>query len=178
MSKSTPLGAVAKFAASGKRGMKKDIALQAIAYGNIYVGRIAYGADPQQALQAIREAEAYEGASIIIAYSHCIAHGIDMERGLNQQQLAVKSGHWPLYRFNPKLREAGKNPFTLDTLRPNIPLWDYRKNETRFVSLQRSNPDVAQRLLDEAQQVTNFKWKQLEELAAQAEDQFVPMVGG
>lgn len=108
MSKSTPLGAIAKFAASGKHAIKKDIALQAIAYGNVYVACIAYGADPQQTLLAMREAEAYRGPSLIIAYSHCIAHGIDMEQGLKQQQLAVKSGHWPLMRYNPELRNVGR----------------------------------------------------------------------
>lgn len=118
MSKSTPLGAVAKFAAGGKTVAKKDMALQAIAYGNVYVARIAFGANPQQALQAMREAEAYPGPSLIIAYSHCIAHGIDMRTGLIQQKRAVASGHWPLIRYNPILREQGRNPFTLDSLRP------------------------------------------------------------
>ena len=110
MSKSTPLGAVAKFAAGGKTLAKKDVALQAISYGNVYVARIAFGANPQQALQALREAEAYPGPSLIIAYSHCIAHGIDMEQGLAQQKRAVDSGHWPLMRYNPVLRSAGQNP--------------------------------------------------------------------
>jgi pyruvate-ferredoxin/flavodoxin oxidoreductase len=177
MSKSTPLGAVAKFAAAGKRVIKKDLAMQAIAYGHVYVARISYGADPQQALQAIREAEAYDGSALIICYSHCIAHGIDMEQALHQQQLAVKSGHWPLYRYNPALRDVGKNPFILDSLKPSVPLWEYRQNETRFVSLQRSNPDLAQKLLDEAEQVRDFRWRMLEEMAAQDESHFNPFAG-
>ena len=125
MSKSTPLGAVAKFAAAGKTVPKKDLALQAIAYGNVYVAKVAMGADPQQTLQAFREAEAYDGPSLVIAYSQCIAHGIDMRLGMDQQYRAVASGHWPLLRYDPVLRAAGNNPFLLDSHRPRIPLADY-----------------------------------------------------
>ncbi len=174
MSKSTPLGAIAKFAASGKHAIKKDVALQAIAYGNVYVARIAYGADPQQALLAIREAEAYPGPSLIIAYSHCIAHGIDMEQGLTQQQLAVKAGHWPLFRYNPELRHVGQNPFSLDALRPSIPLSEYRYNETRYQALKRTNPEEAAKVMKEAQQVTNYKWGVYEEMATRAASHFAP----
>src|SRR5690606_20511718 len=110
-SKATPVGAVAKFAAGGKATGKKDIAMQAVSYGSVYVARVAMGADPQQTLRAFREAEAYDGPSLILAYSHCIAHGIDMQKGLDQQYRAVASGHWPLMRYNPVLRMAGKNPF-------------------------------------------------------------------
>ena len=120
MSKATPLGAVAKFAAAGKTVPKKDLALQAIAYGNVYVARVAMGADPQQTLSAFREAEAYDGPSLVIAYSHCIAHGIDMRDGLDQQYRAVASGHWPLIRYDPVVRAAGGNPFLLDSPRPRI----------------------------------------------------------
>ena len=105
-SKSTPLGAVAKFASAGKTVPKKDIALQAIAYGNVYVARVAMGADPQQTLRAFREAEAYDGPSLVIAYSHCIAHGIEMRNGLDQQYRAVASGHWPLIRYDPVMRDG------------------------------------------------------------------------
>ena len=122
MSKSTPLGAVAKFASAGKTVPKKDLALQAIAYGNVYVAKVAMGADPQQTLQAFREAEAYDGPSLVIAYSQCIAHGIDMRLGMDQQYRAVASGHWPLLRYDPVLRAAGNNPFLLDSHRPRIPL--------------------------------------------------------
>ena len=122
MSKSTPLGAVAKFAAAGKTVPKKDLALQAIAYGSVYVARVAMGADPQQTLSAFREAEAYDGPSLVLAYSHCIAHGIDMRNGLDQQYRAVASGYWPLIRYDPMVRAEGGNPFLLDSPRPRIPL--------------------------------------------------------
>ncbi|HEY2790052.1 MAG TPA: pyruvate:ferredoxin (flavodoxin) oxidoreductase, partial [Gaiellales bacterium] len=129
MSKATPLGAVAKFAAAGKTTPTKDLALQVIALANVYVARVAMGADPQQTLTAFREAEAYEGPSLVIAYSHCIAHGYDMRDGLDQQYRAVASGHWPLMRYDPVLRAAGANPFLLDSPRPRMPLGDYRKGE-------------------------------------------------
>ena len=115
MSKATPLGAVAKFAAAGKTVEKKDLALQAIAYGSVYVARVAMGADPEQTLRAFREAEAYDGPSLVIAYSHCIAHGIEMRTGLDQQYRAVASGYWPLIRYDPMVRAAGGNPFLLDS---------------------------------------------------------------
>ena len=125
MSKSTPLGAVAKFAAAGKTVPKKDLALQAIAYGSVYVARVAMGADPQQTLSAFREAEAYDGPSLVLAYSHCIAHGIEMRNGLDQQYRAVASGYWPLIRYDPMVRAEGGNPFLLDSPRPRISLADY-----------------------------------------------------
>jgi len=117
-SKATPLGAIAKFAAAGKRVARKDLALQAIAYGNVYVAQVAMGANLQQTLLAFREAEAYSGPSIILAYCHCIAHGIDMRLGLHQQDLAVACGYWPLFRYNPAMRAIGENPFRLDSPRP------------------------------------------------------------
>ena len=135
MSKATPLGAVAKFAAAGKTVAKKDIALQAIAYGSVYVARVAMGADPQQTLSAFREAEAYDGPSLVLAYSHCIAHGIDMRNGLDQQYRAVASGYWPLIRYDPMVRAEGGNPFLLDSPRPRIPLADYTNRELRYRSL-------------------------------------------
>jgi pyruvate-ferredoxin/flavodoxin oxidoreductase len=174
MSKSTPVGAVAKFAAGGKTIGKKDVAQQAIAYGNVYVARIAMGANPQQTLQALREAEAYEGPSLIIAYSHCIAHGINMEQGLQQQKKAVDSGHWPLIRYNPVIREDGGIPFTLDSLRPRIPLSEYRKAETRFRALEREHPDEAARLMDIAQNVVNQRWALYEEMATRNAADFAP----
>ena len=119
---------------------KKDLALQAIAYGNVYVARVAMGADPQQTLRAFREAEAYDGPSLIIAYSHCIAHGIDMRKGLDQQYRAVASGHWPLIRYDPVLRAAGDNPFLLDSPRPRIPLSDYLYRELRYRTLDHDQP--------------------------------------
>ncbi|WP_299014047.1 pyruvate:ferredoxin (flavodoxin) oxidoreductase [uncultured Photobacterium sp.] len=176
MSKSTPLGAVAKFAAAGKQATKKDVAMQAISYNNVYVARVALGADPQQVLLAMREAEAYRGPSIIIAYSHCIAHGINMEDGLRQQQLAVKSGHWPLFRYNPALRDVGENPFSLDTLRPTIPLEEYRYNEARYQILRRSNPEAAAEITGHAQQVAKRKWELYEELATRRQGSVAPHV--
>ena len=174
MSKSTPVGAVAKFAAGGKTMSKKDVAQQAISYGNVYVARIAMGANPQQTLQALREAEAYPGPSLIIAYSHCIAHGIDMEQGLRQQKLAVDSGHWPLLRYNPIIRESGGIPFTLDSLRPSLPLAEYRKNEDRYRLLARENPEEAERLMEIAQEVVYQRWSVYERMATRDAAQFHP----
>jgi len=174
MSKSTPLAAVAKFAAAGKMVGKKDIALQAISYGNVYVARIAMGSNPQQALLAMREAEAYPGPSLILAYCHCIAHGINMQHGLLQQGLAVDSGHWPLIRYNPSLRQTDKNPFVLDSPRPTIKLKDYAYNELRYRMLSRSNPQEAERLLKLAQQAVDLKWQTYEEMAMRDGSRFQP----
>jgi len=174
MSKSTPLGAVAKFAAGGKTVAKKDIALQAISYGNVYVARIAMGANPQQTLLAMREAEAYPGPSLILAYSHCIAHGINMQNGLKQQDLAAASGYWPLIRYNPVLRQSDKNPFVLDSPRPRITFKDYAYNELRYKMLQRTNPDEAERMLKLAQQIVNQKWEIYEQMATRTGSQFHP----
>jgi pyruvate-ferredoxin/flavodoxin oxidoreductase len=172
MSKSTPLGAVAKFAAGGKLIGKKDVAQQAIAYGNVYVARIAMGANPQQTLQALREAEAYPGPSLIIAYSHCIAHGINMEHGMQQQKRAVDSGHWPLIRYNPIVRDQGGVPFTLDSLRPSLPLVEYRGNEGRYKSLARENPEEAERLADIAQKAVHLRYEVYEKMAHRSAAEF------
>ena len=131
-SKSTPLAAVAKFAAGGKGTPKKDLGMMAMSYGNVYVAKIAMGANDRQTLNAIIEAESYDGPSIIIAYSQCIAHGINMAKGMEQQKLAVDSGHWPLYRYDPRLVDEGKNPFQLDSKAPSIPLKEYAYNENRY----------------------------------------------
>jgi pyruvate-ferredoxin/flavodoxin oxidoreductase len=177
MSKSTPLGAVAKFAAAGKPVAKKDVALQAIAYGNVYVARIAMGANPQQALLALREAEAYPGPSLVLAYSHCIAHGIDMRQGLKQQDLATASGHWPLLRYNPALRQADRNPFVLDSPRPRIKLKDYAMNELRYQMLARAHPAQSEHLMALAQQVVDQKWETYEEMASRSGAHFHPDAG-
>ena len=174
MSKSTPMGAVAKFAAAGKQVGKKDIALQAISYGNVYVARIAMGANPQQALLAFREAEAYPGPSLILAYSHCIAHGINMQRGLDQQHLAVECGHWPLVRYNPAVRDSNENPFILDSGRPKIPLKQYAYNEVRYKVLSHTNPKEAEHLMDLAQQAINRRWSVYEDMAARSGATFQP----
>ena len=171
-SKSTPLGAVAKFAAAGKTTNKKDLAMQAAAYGHVYVARVAMGADPQQTLKAFREAEAYDGPSLIIAYSHCIAHGIDMRKGLDQQYKAVASGHWPLMRYNPILRAQGRNPFLLDSPRPRITLQDYHKNELRFRMLAGADPAEAARLLELGQEQVARRWSEYEELATREAQDF------
>jgi pyruvate-ferredoxin/flavodoxin oxidoreductase len=171
-SKATPLGAVAKFAAAGKTMPKKDLALQAIAYGYVYVARVAMGADPQQTLRAFREAEAYDGPSLIIAYSHCIAHGIEMRDGLGQQYRAVASGYWPLVRYDPLLRTAGGNPFLLDSPRPRIPLADYTQRELRYRSLANTHPAEAERLGILAQEAVDQRWDTYEEMATRSAQRF------
>lgn len=169
-SKATGLGAVAKFAAGGKRIPKKDLGLLAISYGHIYVAQIAMGANDAQTVKAIQEAEAYDGPSLIIAYSHCIAHGIDMAKGLDQQKLAATSGHWLLYRFNPELREQGKNPLQLDSKAPNTPLHDYFYNENRYRMLRQTNPEVAKALLTQAQEVVARRWHHYQWMAKEDEE--------
>ena len=171
-SKSTPLGAVAKFASAGKHTNKKDMAMQAMAYGSVYVARVAMGADPQQTLKAFREAEAYEGPSLIIAYSHCIAHGIDTRKGLEQQYRAVNSGHWPLMRYNPVIRENGGNPFLLDSPRPRLRLREYQDAELRYKVLRASDPEEANRLIDIAQAQVDRRWAEYEELALRGAEKF------
>ncbi len=165
-SKATPLGAVAKFATGGKRTARKDLALQTMAYGNVYVAQVAMGANPQHTLEAFREAEAYPGPSLILAYSQCIAHGIDMRFGMKQQDLAVASGYWPLIRYSPSMRAIGENPFRLDSPRPTIPFMDYAKNEIRYTSLARTMPKVAAELMAQAQAGATAKYQQYEDLAA------------
>jgi pyruvate-ferredoxin/flavodoxin oxidoreductase len=173
-SKATPLGAVAKFAASGKRTARKDLALQAIAYGNVYVAQVAMGANPQHTLQAFREAEAYPGPSLILAYSQCIAHGIDMRFGMKQQNLAAASGYWPLFRFNPMMSTVDENPFRLDSPRPRVPLKTYAYNELRYSSLANTRPDEADELLSMAQAAVTEKYRQYEELAGRDRSRFHP----
>lgn len=177
-SKATPIAAVAKFAAGGKVIPQKDLAMQMIAYGNVYVAKIAMGASPQQTLQAMREAEAYKGPSLIIAYSHCIEHGINMDDGLHQQDLAVKAGHWPLFRYNPMLRTANRNPFQLDSLRPRINLSEYAYNENRYRALLKADPEQGKALMDLAQQVVDQKWAKIEELATREASEFLSNASG
>jgi len=174
-SKSTPTAATAKFAAGGKSGGKKDLAMQGISYGNVYVARVAFGANPQQTLLAMREAEAYDGPALILAYSHCIAHGYDLKDGLSQQNKAVASGHWPLLRYNPVLRKKNQNPFVLDSPRPTMALKDYAYNELRYKVLTITNPEAADTLMKHAQDLVNLKWKTYEELATKKASDFVPI---
>lgn len=164
-SKSTPTGAVAKFAAGGKPTGKKDLGMMAVSYGNVYVAQIAMGANDSHTLKAFLEAEQHNGPSLIIAYSHCIAHGIDMAKGMNQQKLAVETAYWPLYRYNPILKEQGKNPFQLDSKAPKLPLKDYCYNETRYYMLVQSNPEAAKALMEQAQKEVLERWKKYEHLA-------------
>ena len=159
MSKATPRGAVAKFATGGKGMAKKDLAMEAISYGYVYVARVAMGGNDTHTIKAFQEAEAHNGPSIIIAYSHCIAHGYDMGFGLNQQKNAVLSGYWPLMRYNPALRLEGKNPFQLDSKAPSIPLKKYAYEEARYTMLTRSDPDAARELLREAQDDVERQWR-------------------
>jgi pyruvate-ferredoxin/flavodoxin oxidoreductase len=165
MSKATPRGAVAKFAAGGKPVAKKDLALMATTYGSVYVARIAMGANDTHTIKAFQEAEAWPGPSLILAYSHCIAHGYDMMYGAEQQKNAVQSGYWPLFRYNPALAAEGKNPFQLDSRAPALPLEKYIYNETRYTMLAHSNPEAAKRLLQEAQQDVQNRWRFYEYLA-------------
>jgi pyruvate-ferredoxin/flavodoxin oxidoreductase len=166
MSKATPLGAVAKFAAGGKPRPKKDLAMIAMTYGNIYVARVAFGMNDMHTVRAFQEAEAYDGCSLIIAYSHCIAHGYDLKHGLDQQKAAVQSGHWPLIRYNPELVKEGKNPLILDSKAPTITLDKFENNETRFTMLNHSDPVAAKRLLEMAQAEVTARWRLYEHWAA------------
>jgi len=165
-SKSTPRGAVAKFAAGGKPLGKKDLGRLAMTYGNVFVAQIAMGANDAQTIKSIVEAESYDGPSLIIAYSHCIQQGIAMERGLDQQKLAVQSAYWPLFRFDPRLAEQGKNPLQLDSKGPALSLDKYIYNETRYKMLTLSKPEVAAQLLEEAQGDVIKKWRIYEQMAA------------
>lgn len=181
MSKSTPRGAVAKFAAAGKPLPKKDLGMLAMSYGNVYVARVAFGANDRQTVQALMEAEAYDGPSLVIAYSHCIAHGYDMKYGLEQQQAAVDSGHWTLFRFNPELAvvdpvganghesRGGRNPFQLDSKAPSIPLENYIYREGRYHMLQQSNPEAADRLLELAKADIAQRWEAYHKMATSHE---------
>ncbi len=170
MSKSTPRGAVAKFAAAGKTMGKKDLGLIAMSYGNVYVAKVAMGANDAHTVKAFIEAEAYDGPSLIIAYSHCIAHGINMRTAMKNQKAAVESAHWPLFRFNPELAHEGKNPFKLDSKAAKIPFKEYAYMETRYKMLTKSHPDLAEKLMIEAQEDVTNRWNTYEHLAAQAAD--------
>ena len=166
MSKATPRAAVAKFAAGGKPLPKKDLGMIAMTYGNIYVAQIAMGASDRQTVRAFVEAESYDGPSLIIAYSHCIAHGINMRTGFDQHQAAVDSGAWVLYRYDPRRAEQGLNPLQLDSKAPKITVKDYAYNETRFKMLTQTKPQEAERLIALAQQDVNERWRMYEQLAS------------
>ncbi len=165
-SKSTPRAAVAKFAMSGKGLPKKDLGLIAMAYGYVYVARVAMGYNDQQTLKAFLEAESYDGPSLIIAYSHCIEHGYDMIHGLEQQKLAVQSGAWPVYRYDPRLAHEGKNPLVIESKEPTIPLSQYAYNETRYKMLTQIDEARAEELMREAQQDAKSRWTLYQQMAA------------
>jgi len=167
MSKSTPRSAVAKFAAGGKPLAKKDLGLIAMSYGNVYVAAVAMGSNDMQTIRAFVEAEAYDGPSIILAYSHCIAHGIDMGKAMNNQKAAVDCGHWPLYRHNPMLAKEGKNPLKLDSKAPKMKFEEYAYMETRYKMLTKSNPEAAKFLMAEAEEDVAERWKKFEDLASE-----------
>jgi pyruvate-ferredoxin/flavodoxin oxidoreductase len=163
-SKSTPIGASAKFAVNGKINGKKDLALQAIAHGTAYVAQIAMGANDSHTIRTILEAEAFPGPSMIIAYAHCIAHGIDMGHGADEQEFAVKSGYWPLFHYNPS-KQRGQR-FVIDSKEPTIPLSDFMYNENRFQVIRANNPEQAEVFMAQAEEAKKEKWEKLKTLTA------------
>jgi pyruvate-ferredoxin/flavodoxin oxidoreductase len=165
-SKATPRAAVAKFAMAGKGLPKKDLGLIAMSYGYVYVARVAMGANDQQTLRALLEAESYDGPSLVIAYSPCIAHGYDMAKGLEQTKLAVQSGHWPMYRYDPRLPEQGQNPLVIDSKEPTIPVAQYAYNETRYKMLTQMDEARAEKLMGEAQQDAKSRWTLYQQMAS------------
>ncbi len=173
-SKATPLGASAKFAAAGKRVPRKDLAMQAIAYGYVYVAQIAMGANAEQTLVALREAEAYPGPSLVLAYSHCIAHGFDLRYGMKQQARATASGYWPLFRYDPSLRNSGANPFRLDSTRPRLKLEDFAYKELRYSVLTQSDREAAAQMMRQAQAAVDERYRVYEDLAARDGSRFLP----
>jgi pyruvate-ferredoxin/flavodoxin oxidoreductase len=164
-SKSTPRAAVAKFAAGGKQSPKKDLGLMAMTYGNVYVASVAMGAKDEHTLKAFLEAEAYEGPSLIIAYSHCIAHGINMTTAMTDQKVAVDSGQWLLYRYNPERSLVGENPLTLDSRTPTRKVKDFLQQQTRFQMLAKSKPEDAKRLWQQAQHDAETRYQLYEYLS-------------
>jgi pyruvate-ferredoxin/flavodoxin oxidoreductase len=165
-SKSTPRAAVAKFAMSGKSLPKKDLGLIAMSYGYVYVARVAMGANDQQTLRALLEAESYDGPSLVIAYSPCIAHGYDMARSLDQTKLAVQSGHWPMYRYDPRLAVENKNPLIIESKEPSIPISQYAYNETRYKMLTQMNEERAEELMKDAQHDAKARWTLYQQMAS------------
>ena len=165
-SKATPMGAVARFAASGKPVLKKELGMMAMTYGYVYVAKVALGANPNHTVKAMVEAEGYDGPSLIMCYTHCINQGINMTKGLHQQKLAVDSGHWTLYRYNPDLADQGKNPLQLDSKEPSIPLSEYVYSENRYKILQRSKPEISKKLIETAQKGVEARYRMLKHMAS------------
>jgi pyruvate-ferredoxin/flavodoxin oxidoreductase len=165
-SKATPMAATAKFAMGGKDITKKDLGLMAMAYGHVYVAQVAFGAKDNQTVRAFTEAESYPGTSIIIAYSHCIAHGYNLSDGLDHQQMAVETGLWPLYRFDPRRAAMGENPLKLDSKAPKIAFDQFANSETRFRMLQKTDPERAKKLLADAQRAITARFDVYQQLAS------------
>jgi pyruvate-ferredoxin/flavodoxin oxidoreductase len=165
MSKATPRGAVAKFAAGGKPARKKDLGMLAVSYGNVYVAQIAVGSNPAQTVRALCEAESYHGPSLILAYSHCIAQGINMTTAMTHQKDVVQTGFWPLFRYDPREAHAGQHPFHLDSRKPTKPFRDLAAQEARFAMLARSDPKRAEQLFALAQQDIDDQWHYYEQMA-------------
>ncbi|HNE05788.1 MAG TPA: thiamine pyrophosphate-dependent enzyme, partial [Anaerolineales bacterium] len=165
-SKSTPRAAVAKFSMGGKGMPKKDLGLIAMSYGYVYVAKVSMGANDQQTLKALLEAESYDGPSLVIAYSPCIAHGFDMARSLDQAKLAVQSGHWPIFRYDPRLAIDGKNPLQIESKEPSIPFTQYAYNETRYKMLTQMNEERAEELMKEAQHDAKTRWTLYQQMAS------------
>ncbi|HOV77628.1 MAG TPA: thiamine pyrophosphate-dependent enzyme, partial [Sedimentisphaerales bacterium] len=165
MSKSTPRAAVAKFAAGGKPAPKKDLGLLAMTYGNIYVAKVSIGANPAQVVKAFTEAEAYPGPSLIIAYAHCIAHGVNLTNGYEEQKKAVACGHWPLYRFDPRLTQKGTNPLQLDSKAPTMTFEEYAYGEDRYKVLKQTKPEMAAELMKLANNDAKCRYALMEQLA-------------
>ncbi len=170
-SKATPLGAIAKFSAGGKATPKKDLGLIAMSYGHVYVASVAMGAKDEHTLRAFLEAEAYRGPSLIIAYSHCIAHGINMTYGLENQKLAVDTGQWLLYRYHPERQAAGENPLILDSRQPKVPIEEYLMKETRFKMLEKVNPETARALFKRAQEIALQRYHFYKQLSSMSLDE-------
>ena len=169
-SKATPRAAVAKFAAGGKQSRKKDLGMLAVSYGSVYVAQIALGANPAQTIHAFREAESYAGPSLILAYSQCIAHGINMTTGMSHQKEIVQCGLWPLFRYDPRLARDQGRAFRLDSRKPQIPFRDVARKEARFAMLERSNPKEAKRLFALAQKDIEDQWHYYEQMAGVKRD--------
>ena len=177
-SKATPMGAAAKFASAGKATAKKDLGMIAMSYGSIYVAKVAFGSKDTQTVKALQEAESFHGSSLVLAYSHCIAHGFDLQFGLEQQKLAVDSGHWPLYRFDPRLALAGRPPLQMDSMAPRSKLISYVKNEQRYRMVEQSNPEYFKKLMTQAQFDVTKRWMLYEQMSKmpvyQVEENVVP----
>jgi pyruvate-ferredoxin/flavodoxin oxidoreductase len=168
-SKSTPVGAAAKFAVAGKALPKKDLAMMAMAYGNVYVASVAFGSKDAQTVRALAEAASYDGPSLVLAYSHCIAHGYELSSALDQQKMAVATGYWPLFRYDPRKLGSETGPLTMDSSEPNKPLWDFMQKETRFRVVEHHDHEAFKRTIDEAEAAIRRRYAMLKRIAGAGE---------